>query len=133
LCESLIDELHLRDHVVLDTVFHEKSRMLELIRDADVALLAYDHSEEGGSAAALDCLSVGLPLLVSSADIFEDLRGYAQVVNGDHSDWANKIKRVLRSPEEYSRLSEYAHKYVESHGWNNIAQNFLENRTKLNR
>jgi glycosyltransferase involved in cell wall biosynthesis len=124
-CHSLIVELGLNSQVQLDTAFYEKSEVFALIRDADLALFAYDESEEGGSAAAGDCFSVGLPLMVSTARIFDDIRSYAITVKGGSEAWAREIIHLLESPDAYSRLSSSARDFVFDNNWDKAVDRFI--------
>lgn len=124
-CREMVDALGLEAHVVFDTTFHEKKEQLTLLCDADLALLAYEQSEEGGSAAAADCLSVGLPLLISGARIFDDVREYACTVEGDAAVWAQEIKEVLRSVEKYDALRTRSIDYAEKHDWDSLVDRFI--------
>lgn len=122
-CKLLIDQLGIHKHVELDTAFHEKQKLLDLIWDADLALLPYGQSEEGGSAAAADCLSLGLPLIISNASIFEDIRDYTHIVDcDDAAAWLETIVGLLCSPDDYSNLTKRAHDYVSKHEWEDIAR-----------
>lgn len=125
LCLKLIDELDLSSNVELDTSFYEKDEMLKKLSDADLALLAYENSDEGGSAAAADCLSVGLPLIVSDAKIFHDISDYSTSIYGDFNVWANTIIDTLVCAERYLYLSARAHEYSELNDWRVVAKNIL--------
>lgn len=124
-CRALIEALNLGSQVILDTGFHEKSKMFELMRDGDLALLAYEESDEGGSAAAGDCLSVGLPLIVSDARIFEEVRSYVRTVSGGVDAWAEAVIELLMSPDTYTQLVSDAHAYVMSNDWNKVASRYI--------
>lgn len=93
---------------------------------ADLALLAYENSDEGGSAAAADCLSVGLPVIVSGAQIFQDIREYSRVVEGGCDVWANTIVHLLNSSGEYYKLCGKAHEYSKLHDWNSVTKKLLD-------
>lgn len=126
LCIKLIEELGLSSNVELDTSFYEKDEMLKKLSHADLALLAYENSDEGGSAAAADCLSVGLPVIVSGAQIFQDIREYSRVVEGGCDVWANTIVHLLNSSGEYYKLCGKAHEYSKLHDWNSVTKKLLD-------
>lgn len=123
-CKKLIVDLGLSDFVDFDTEFLEKKSVLEKIAGADIALLAYENSEEGGSAAVNDCFSVALPVLVSSAKIFEDVREVAMSV--DAGGWSKAVLSILNSPEKYAAMVRASEEYALANSWENTIKHFFE-------
>lgn len=123
-CKKLIVDLGLSDFVDFDTEFLAKKSVLEKIAAADIALLAYENSEEGGSAAVNDCFSVALPVLVSSAKIFEDVREVAMSV--DAGGWSKAVLSILNSPEQYEAMVRASEEYTLANSWKNTIKLFFE-------
>ena len=121
-CKNLISELGLNEFVDFDISFLRKELILEKISAADIALLAYENSEEGGSAAVNDCFSVALPVLVSPARIFEDVRHVTMCVDGDFVAWSRAVVSVLNSPVQYADMVNAAEEYALSNSWRNTAK-----------
>lgn len=121
-CRSLISELGLGEFVDFDIDFLERETVFEKISTADLALLAYENSEEGGSAAVNDCFSVALPVLVSPAKIFEDVRHVTMCVDGDFVAWSRAVLSVLDSPAQYTDMVNAAEEYALSNSWRNTVK-----------
>lgn len=121
-CKSLISELGLSEFVDFNIDFLEKETVFEKISSADIALLPYENSEEGGSAAVNDCFSVALPVLVSPAKIFEDVRHVTMCVNGDFVAWSRAVVSVLNSPVQYADMVNAAEEYALSNSWCNTTK-----------
>ena len=121
-CRNLISELGLGEFVDFDIDFLEKETVFEKISTADLALLAYENSEEGGSAAVNDCFSVALPVLVSPAKIFEDVRHVAMCVDGDFLAWSRAVLSVLNSPAQYADMVNAAEEYALLNSWRNTVK-----------
>lgn len=125
-CRSLISELELGEFVDFHIDFLEKEKVFEKISSADIALLPYENSEEGGSAAVNDCFSVALPVLVSPAKIFEDVRHVTMCVNGDFVAWSQAVVNVLNSPVRYADMVNAAEEYALSNSWCNTTKIIFE-------
>ena len=125
LCMSEIDRLQLKDSVIMDTRFLDKAVVLSEIKKADVAVLPYEKSNEGGSATAADCLAVSLPLIVSDAEIFDDIRDAALTTQPDVQHIADAILRVLSDTENYALLAKNSISYARANSWNSVAGVFL--------
>jgi glycosyltransferase involved in cell wall biosynthesis len=124
-CKEEIRRLGLEESVILDTRFLEKKYLQYELTKADVAVLPYDASDEGGSATAAGCLAVGLPLIVSDAAIFDELCEVALTVppNADHV--ANAIVRVLSDSKLYRDLAVRSSSFARANEWNSIVGAFL--------
>lgn len=124
-CEKEIIKLNLVDNVILDTEFLEKKLVIDELSKADIAVLPYESSNEGGSATAADCLSVGLPLLISDAEIFDEIREVAITVKAEPDQIASAIIETLLNAEKYNTLSNKSMNYALDNSWGNVAAIFL--------
>jgi glycosyltransferase involved in cell wall biosynthesis len=94
----------------------------ELIAEADVAVLPYESSGEGGSATLATCLAVGLPTVVSGAAIFDELRSVVSTVDpATPAAVAARVSEILLSPEQYEELVKKALEYAQRNSWTNVA------------
>nr|BFD40621.1 hypothetical protein FFPRI1PSEUD_21200 [Pseudomonas sp. FFPRI_1] len=124
-CELEVARLGLQDSVKLDTRFLDKNLVLKELAKADLAVLPYEQSNEGGSATAADCMCVGLPLIVSTAEIFDEVRSVAFTVSPDVAEISQGILNVLSDSERYAALVEASIEYAKENSWENIAGVFL--------
>ena len=74
---------------------------------------------------AADCLAVGLPLIVSDAEIFDEIRESTLTTQSDAQHIADAILRVLSDTETYALLAEQSLSYARANSWNCIAGAFL--------
>jgi glycosyltransferase involved in cell wall biosynthesis len=124
-CESEIKRLKLADAVRLDTRFLDKDVVLGELAKADLAVLPYEQSNEGGSATAADCMCVGLPLIVSDAEIFDEVRAVAFTVQPNVKAISAGIIEVLSRPELYVTLEQNSIAHAQENSWGNFAGGFL--------
>lgn len=116
-CKAEIERLQLNRKVILDTRFMPKSEMYQILGHADLAILPYESSNEGGSAAATDCIAVGLPLIVSTAEIFDDLRDTALTSEPEPRALAHTILKVLTDESLYESLRSKTRSYRMNNTW----------------
>jgi glycosyltransferase involved in cell wall biosynthesis len=122
-CLAAIEETGLGATVFLDTGFYPLDQLHERLARADLPVLPYGSSSEGGSAAAATCLGVGLPLVVSGALIFDELRDTAFTLESNSpTSIAQALARILRSQELYEQLIHQANNYAESHSWEAVSK-----------
>jgi glycosyltransferase involved in cell wall biosynthesis len=124
-CTRAIQELGLHKSITVQTTFLEKSALLIELSQFDIAVLPYEQSSEGGSATAADCLCAGLPLIVSTAEIFDDLREVALTVDPEPVAIATAIISILRDSGLYGRYYEKAHIYARRNSLERVAGAFL--------
>ncbi len=124
-CESEIKQLKLTDVVRLDTRFLDKEVVLDELAKADLAVLPYEQSNEGGSATAADCMCVGLPLIVSDAEIFDEVRAVAFTVQPNVKAISAGIIEVLSNPDLYIALKQNSIAHAQENSWGNFAGGFL--------
>lgn len=106
-CIELMDRLDLHDVVTLDTEFSPVDSLHDAIAAGDLAVLPYDESSEGSSAAASTCLAAGLPVLISQSMVFEELRPAADLLAGTSSAAiADAVVATLSDSARYEALAE---------------------------
>lgn len=123
--EDTIRHFNLNGAVELDTAFHEKEHLLAELKKADLGVLAYAESSEGGSAAATDALAAGLPLIVTNARIFDDIRMVSLTSTPDEESLSHCIQNLLQNRIAYARLARRAKGYADRHSWKKVAESIL--------
>lgn len=121
-CRQRVESLGLTGHVTIDGTFREHGDLLARIGQADLAILPYEDSDEGGSAAAGDCLAAGTPLLVSRAPVFDGVRDSAATTESDATAIAYAVLRLLAEPAALADLKEAADRYRQTHTWGAAAR-----------
>ena len=82
---------------------------------ADLAVLPYGPSNEGGSAAAATILGSRVPLLVSTSQVFEDILSAVDVLPDTKPQTiAAAICHLLGRPAMYEDLTRRGFNYVEA-------------------
>jgi len=112
--------LGIEESVDFDFRYLEKQTLLHELAGADLAVFPYSESAEGGSAAAADAISVGLPVIVSRSSIFEDIRDVAVTSSTDPKELAEGIIAILNSEAMYERLALRTFAYAERNSWDRI-------------
>lgn len=116
---KIIKDLQLESNIIIDTDFHPIEEVYLRLAKADLAILPYDFSNEGGSAAAATCLGAGLPLIVSKSKIFEELRNAVHTLEDNSpQEIALEISRTLKSHQIYDDLAKKAMEYCARNSWN---------------
>lgn len=127
--ESLkaILECKLVSSVILDTRFLPIEQVQENIGKADIAVLPYTESDEGGSAGAATCFAAGLPAMVSSAQIFHELIDCTFLLeNTTPKAIAKSLSEVLNSPEMYDQLVRKADIHTQQASWENVSEQLIK-------
>lgn len=125
-CRLKTLELDLQDTVIFDTRFLPINQLYDCLKEADLAVLPYDESNEGGSAAAATCLAAGLPLLLSHSKIFDEMREAARSLTDiTPRTIAREIYRTLKSSSEYTNLVLKNRNYVAEHSTSVVAHGLL--------
>jgi glycosyltransferase involved in cell wall biosynthesis len=119
-CKAEVKRLKLKEHVTFDSEFKEQITILENLKEADIAVLPYEKSNEGGSATASDCLSVGLPLIVSNAEIFDGIRDVVLTCEPEAVSIAEEIINLASSEDFYRKYSLKSIKYANANSCENI-------------
>jgi FkbM family methyltransferase len=124
-CQTEIERNNLADHVTLDTRFLDKKDVLTELAKADLAVLPYDNNNEGGSASATDAFAVGLPVVVSTAEIFDGIREVVASTAPTPDSLARQITAILSCPAKYRSLASSSLIYARENSWRNVAGAFL--------
>lgn len=124
-CQKEIGNLDLWENCILDARFLDKDQVYSYLTDADISVLPYENSDEGASASANDCLAAGLPLLVSNAEIFNDLQDVAMSIEATPEGIAESIIEVLSNKQIYSSLASRSHSYAMEHSFKRICGAFV--------
>lgn len=119
-CKAEVKRLKLKKHVTFYTEFKEQTTILENLKEADIAVLPYEQSNEGGSATASDCLSVGLPLIVSNAEIFDGIRDVVLTCNPEPVSISEAIIKIASSEDCYRNYSLKSIKYANANSCEKI-------------
>lgn len=125
-CEARIKQLGLRDSITLETEFLPIDDVYRRLENADIAVLPYDESGEGGSAAATTCLTAGLPVITSKARIFRELnRSVAQLQENTPTCIAETITRLLNDQNAYDDLVYLAREIIAEASWERVSEKLL--------
>lgn len=125
-CHELIRQLQVTDIVKLDSAFRAIDEIHRELISCDLAVLPYLSSDEGGSAAAADCLAAGLPLVVSEAEIFDGIREYCFTTIPSPEAIAQAVVTVLSDADTYARLAAATDKYRRQYTWSAVARLLTE-------
>jgi glycosyltransferase involved in cell wall biosynthesis len=126
-CHAAIRRLGLEDAVDFQTSFEPIEGVHRSLSRADIAILPYGPSNEGGSAAAATVFASGVPLLISASDIFRDIMHVADVLpNTSPQSIAASIISLLENPSSYAGLSARSSRYAEEHSAASVAKRMLE-------
>lgn len=124
-CKKEVKRLRLQDSVTIDTRFLDKEVVYAVLAKADIAILPYEQSNEGGSATATDCMAVGLPLIVSDAEIFDEIRDVVLTAKPNEQNMADAILKVLWDSELYESLASRSSAYARANSWDSVTGAFL--------
>jgi glycosyltransferase involved in cell wall biosynthesis len=120
-CLSIIKKHGLEENVVLNTGYYPIEELYRRISVADLGVLPYAPSSEGGSGSAATCLASGLPLIVSKASIFDELREIVFTLDSNSPETiASTIAMILNSSELYDNLATNVSNYAEENSWDAI-------------
>lgn len=126
-CKSEIKKLKLEESIVMDNRFLDKEEVLRSIFNADIAILPYEQSNEGGSATAADCIGLGLPVIVSNAEIFDEIRDVVYTVEPTSECIFKAVDDIFSNPLSYAKLAAQSYSYAKENSWDNISGVFLVN------
>lgn len=123
MCMEAIRECGLESLVTIETQFLSIETVYERISHADIAVLPYEESNEGGSASASTCFTAGLPVIVSDAEIFDDIRDVTIMLESTTPEEISKcLTEILKCSDKYSELIQKTHAYTKSASWENVAK-----------
>jgi len=122
-----MDELGVRDRVLLSTEFVEPAEASVFLQLADVIAMPYDASGESVSGAVRFALGAGRPILTTGGNIFSDVAACTfQVPSNRPEELARAIKTVLHDTGLRERLSARAREYAESTSWPRVGRRYLK-------
>jgi glycosyltransferase involved in cell wall biosynthesis len=126
-CRKAIERLGLEGAIELDTEFRPIEYVHDRLASADLGVLPYGPSNEGGSASAATLLAAGLPVLLSDSPVFADALDAADVLTDVRpSTIATAIVSAFETPQRYEVLAHRAHRYVRLNSAPAIAARLLE-------
>lgn len=130
--EALVDELHLRHHVLF---CGEKTGddLVALLHIANIYVHTpkYAHGKfEGFGIVYLEAGACGKPVIATDAGGVRDaiIDGQTGIIvpDGDVAGIAQAIRALLRDPERARRLGERGRAYAQEHDWPIIAGKFID-------
>jgi glycosyltransferase involved in cell wall biosynthesis len=125
-CCDKIHRLGLEEAVEFDVDFRPIEEVYRRLSSADIAVLPYADSSEGGSATAGTVLASGVPLLISRSPVFEDIAPAAVILpDTEPQTIATAICRLLDREELYDGLVAKGIDYAESNSVLACAQHLL--------
>lgn len=120
--EQAIARHSLEDCVDLDMTYYEKDELIAELAKADIAVYPYGKSAEGGSAAAADAISLGLPVVISPSGIFDDIRQVATTSTTEPRDISDSLLRILKNSAEYEKKASQTRAYAARNSWENVVE-----------
>lgn len=127
LCRKRVHELGLEKWVEFDTEFRPIEEVHRRLADADLAILPYGPSNEGGSAAAATVLASGVPLLVSQSRVLDEVAsGSERLADTEPLTIAETVCRLLDQPTEYDELARRTIAYANAHSAAGISKQLLQ-------
>jgi glycosyltransferase involved in cell wall biosynthesis len=126
-CKAIIRELNLDDVIELNHDFIDQAEIPLRLSNSNLCVLPYANSEEGGSASAANCIATRVPLIVSSARVFDELRATTFKLETNSPECiANSIIYLLKTPDAYNTIKENTSVYADSNSFENVALKYLE-------
>lgn len=126
-CLELARQPDLREAVSLETSFSEIDSVIDGLSHCDLVVLPYADSHEGASASANMALAAGVPLVISTSDIFSSLKHVAQVVpQRTAKGFAEAMEELLGDDAKRLRLTKLAREWCEANSYLSMAHRLLE-------
>lgn len=127
--QALIDDLGIRDAVLLDLRFVPHTEMRVHFTAADVVVLPYIETSQ--SAVLLTAYTFGRPVITTRTgglpEVVEEGRSGLLVPPGDDKALAEAMIALLSHPERLAEMGAYARHLTETkHSWSSIARATLE-------
>lgn len=127
--ESCIDQIRrhgLTDAVELEGAFYPIADIHAKVAQADLAVLPYAASSEGGSAAAATVLAAGVPLLLSDSAVFAEVVSAARIMpDTSPQTIAAEICFMLGNEFAYAELVHKGEEYAIKHSASVVTQRLL--------
>ena len=103
----------------------ENEASISLMRDCDVLVLPYQHTNESSSAAVRTALAAQVPVLVTPIPIFEELDdAVLRLKDIDPERIANGTLWLLGEPGMREHLVQAARRWTGENSWQNIGDRF---------
>jgi glycosyltransferase involved in cell wall biosynthesis len=121
---DLVRSLDLEGTVTIVDGYMSPSELERLVRDADLALLPYDNSEQVTSGVLVDVIAAGLPVVATRFPHAVELlaTGAGLVVpQRDDVAMASAMERLLTRPVELAAAAEEARRVGQRHAWPRVA------------
>jgi len=117
-CRALIGALGLEDRVRLIDEFLETEEILLLLNGCDLAVFAYQASDESDSGAVRLGLAAGRPVATTPLAVFANLAGVVhQFSSGSAADIAEGILRLLRDPLLCAAILRRQQEWISRNSW----------------
>ena len=122
-----IDELQMRERVLLSTEFVEPAEASVFLQLTDCIVLPYQSSAESSSAAVRFALGAGRPVITTASAIFSDVAECTyQIPSNEPQEVATAIKDVFTDPALAHSLSLRARAYTEAASWARVGRLYLQ-------
>jgi len=126
-CLEMIRALGLEDAVEIDESFRPIEEVHTRLAAADLGILPYGPSNEGGSASASTMLASGVPLLVSTSQVFADVVSAAEILaNTEPLGIAERIMELFDNAKLYDDLAKRCIAYGVAHSAANVSRKLLQ-------
>ncbi len=121
---DLVRSLDLEGTVTMVDGYMSPSELERLVRNADLALLPYDNSDQVTSGVLVDVIAAGLPVVATRFPHAVELlaTGAGLVVpQRDDEAMASAMERLLTHPVELRAAAEEARRVGQRHAWPRVA------------
>ncbi len=122
--ERCIEELGLEDSVRLETRYLDDTDSKDLLRAADAIVLPYAQTAESSSAAARSVLPLCVPIVTSTARIFDDIRTAVTQVDTpvNAADLADELERIWRDGDARQRSAAALQALCLEYSWADVSR-----------
>lgn len=125
-CRMEAARLGVQDAVEIDTGFHAVEDIVAEMQQADVILMPYEPSSEGGSAAVNTALAAARPVVVSPSEIFRPVAEVVCVVaRHELAAYTDAISDILRDKAQADSMSRRAREWSDRNSYRNAARRML--------
>ena len=125
--KARVAELRLGEHVTIDSAFVPIDEAMNRLAESDVIVLPYALSDEGSSAAAAAALAARRPVIVTRAQIFDEIRHAVYTAEDNGAPvLAVAIASVVSNPLLHAHLQSLASRAASDRDWRAVARRFLQ-------
>ena len=125
-CVEYIKDNNLEERIKIDTAFLPILDVIRGLSSCDIIVLPYDESNEGLSASASLAFSIGIPVCVTDAHIFDAIKPYAYIIeNNDESTIQKAIKKLMDDKIAYQKYCDLAAQYNKRFSIGKTAENYI--------